>query len=167
MELIALRLIHVLGGMLWVGIGLFTTFFLAPALKDAGPAAAGQVMANLQKRGLYTILPIVAVLTMLSGLRLMWIVSGGDSHWFVHRVGHVYSISGASAILAFLISMIVARPAAVRMGKLSQAATSDGTTKERLAAEMQALQKRMTMSTMVAVVLLVIAAVGMSIARYM
>jgi uncharacterized membrane protein len=165
-ELIVLRLVHVLGGMFWVGSGLFTTFFLAPALKEAGPAA-GQLMAGLQKRRLYSVLPIVAVLTILSGLRLMWIVSAGDAHWFVHRVGHTYAVSGAFAIIAFVLSIVVARPAAVRMGKLSQSATSDGTTRERLAAELQSLQRRMTMSTMVAVVLLILAAAGMSIARYM
>lgn len=166
-ELILLRLIHVLGGIFWVGSGLFTAFFLAPALKAAGPAAAGVVMANLQKRKLYSALPLAAVLTMLSGIRLMMIVSAGDAHWFTHRSGHTYAISGAFGILAFVLSMIVARPAAVKMGKLSQAASSDGATKEALAAEMNALQRRMTMSTMAAVVLLILAAAGMSVARYM
>ncbi len=166
-ELIALRLIHILGGIFWVGSGLFTAFFLAPALKTAGPAAAGQVMAGLQKRKLYTALPLAAVLTMLSGLRLMMIVSAGNAHWFQHASGHMYAISGAMGILAFVLSMIVARPAAVKMGQLGQAATSDGATREKIADEMQSLQRRMTLSTLAAVVLLILAAAGMSIARYM
>jgi uncharacterized membrane protein len=166
-ELIALRLIHVLAGIFWVGSGLFTAFFLAPALKTAGPAAAGAVMTGLQKRSLYTVLPVSAVLTMLSGIRLMMIVSAGNAHWFQHRSGHTYSVSAAMGILAFILSMVVARPAAVKMGKLGQAAASDGASKQALAAEMQSLQRRMTMSTMVAVVLLILAAAGMAIARYM
>ena len=41
-EILVLRLVHVLGGMFWVGSGLFSTFFLLPALAGAGPAAAGR-----------------------------------------------------------------------------------------------------------------------------
>ena len=68
-------------------------------------------MGNFQKRRMMTVMPIVATLTILSGVRLMWIVSAGDSHWFVHRPGHTYAVSGALAILAFLIGLVVARPA--------------------------------------------------------
>ena len=34
-ELIVLRLVHILGGMIWVGTGIFNTFFLLPALGQA------------------------------------------------------------------------------------------------------------------------------------
>ena len=50
-ELLTLRLIHILGGIFWVGSMVFTTFFLAPVLRSS-PAMAGQVMAGLQKRRL-------------------------------------------------------------------------------------------------------------------
>lgn len=165
-ELLVLRLVHVLGGIFWVGSGLFTTFFLIPALTKAGPATAGPVMANLQQQKLYTVLPAVALLTILSGIRLMWILSGGDPHWFAHRAGHTYAASGALAIIAFILSIFVARPAAVRMGKLSQAAASDGASRALIATEVQALQRRMMLSTMTAVVMLILAASGMAIARY-
>ena len=101
-ELLVLRLIHILGGVYWVGAGLFSTFYLAPALKASGLAVVGAVMGHMQKRHMFTVMPVVAILTMLSGIRLMMIVSGGDSHWFVHRAGHTYSVSGALAIIAFV-----------------------------------------------------------------
>ena len=69
-ELVVLRLVHILGGIFWLGSGLFTTFFLIPALGRAGPAAAGPVMGALQQRRLFTVLPVVALLTILSGVRL-------------------------------------------------------------------------------------------------
>lgn len=166
-ELFLLRLIHILGGILWVGAGLFSTFFLAPAMKSAGPAAAGAIMANLQKRRMFTIMPIVATLTILSGARLMWIVSAGNSGWFASRPGHAYAISGAFAIIAFLTGLFVARPAMARAGRLAQTAASDGASKEMLAAEMAKLQKRAAASTGVATTFLIIAAAGMSIARYL
>ena len=47
---IALRLIHILSAIFWVGTLLFTTFYLFPATAKAGPAA-GPVMGNLRDRG--------------------------------------------------------------------------------------------------------------------
>lgn len=166
-ELFLLRLIHILGGMFWVGAGVFSTIFLAPAMKAAGPAIAGAVMSNLQKRRMFTFMPIVATLTILSGARLMWIVSAGDSQWFTHRIGHTYAISGALAIIAFLTGLFVGRPAMVKAGKLAQSAASDGASKERIAAEMATLQRRAGLATGIATIMLVISAAGMAIARYL
>ena len=166
-ELLLLRLIHILGGMFWVGAGVFSTIFLAPAMKAAGPAAAGAVMSNLQKRRMFTFMPIVATLTLLSGARLMWIVSAGDSRWFAHGPGHVYSISGALAIIAFLMGLFVGRPAMVKAGKLSQSAASDGATKDAIVAEIAKLQKRAALSTGLATILLLLATAGMAVARYL
>ena len=166
-ELLILRLIHILGGMLWVGAGIFSTLFLAPAMKAAGPAAAGALMGNLQKRGMFTFMPIVATLTILSGARLMWIASAGDAHWFTHPVGHTYALSGTLAIVAFLTGLFVGRPAMVKAGKLAQSAASDGASKERLASEIAKLQKRGALATGVATAMLVAASAGMAIARYL
>jgi uncharacterized membrane protein len=166
-ELIVLRLVHILGAILWLGSGLFTTYFLLPAMTKAGPAAAGPVMANLQQRRLYTVLPIVALLTILSGIRLMMIVSAGNPQWFASPMGRTYSISGAFAIVSFLTTIIIGRPATVRMGKLSQTPASGGASTEARAAEIRSLQKRVTWSTQTAIGLLILAAVGMAVARYM
>ena len=166
-ELIVLRLIHILGGLFWVGAGVFSTIFLAPAMEAAGPAAAGALMSNLQKRRMFTVMPIVATLTILSGARLMWIVSVGDAGWFTSPPGHAYAISGALAVLAFLMGLFIGRPAMVKAGHLAQRAASDGASKELLAAEIAKLQKRAAMATGVATTMLVIATAGMSIARYL
>ena len=158
-ELLVLRLIHILGGVYWVGAGLFSTFYLAPALKAAGPAAAGAVMSHMQKRHMFTVMPVVAVLTMLSGARLMMIVSAGDGDWFRHRAGHTYSVAAALAIIAFVMSLVVTRPAMVKAGKLAHSG-GDGAT-------IAALQRRAATATMIAVVFLILAVAGMAIARYL
>ena len=69
-ELILLRIIHVVGGVFWVGSALFNALFLFPALAQAGPAG-GQIVQGIQKRGMMVTLPTVAILTMLSGIRLI------------------------------------------------------------------------------------------------
>ena len=166
-ELIVLRLIHILGGILWLGSGVFTLFFLQPAMIKAGPGAAGPIMANLQQRRMFTILPIVALLTILSGIRIMMIVSAGSPQWFQSPMGSTFSISGALAILSFLTAILIARPATVRMGKLAQSAIPDGASKEARDAQIRSLQKRAAWSTQVAIGLLILAAAGMAVARYM
>jgi len=166
-ELIVLRLVHIVGGTFWVGSALFTFFFLMPTVMQAGPAVAGPVMGGLQQRKLMTWLPVVAILVILSGLRLMMIVSGGDAHWYQHRSGHVYSIAGALAIIAFLIGFTVNRPAMVKAGKLGQSAVSDAPTRAAIQEEIKRLQRRSYVGTMVVTWLLLASAAGMAVARYL
>lgn len=166
-ELIALRLIHVLGGIFWVGTGLFTAFFLLPVLKESGPAAA-QVMMGLQRRKLLTWLPLSAILTILSGARLLMITSNGFSGaYFATAPGKAYSVSAIMAVVGFVLSLIVSRPGTSRMSDLSSIAVSDEINRDRIKAEIAALQKRVTLSSTIAVLLLILSASGMAIARYL
>jgi uncharacterized membrane protein len=168
-ELIVLRLVHVLGGMFWVGAGLFNFMYLGPSLMAAGPAAAGPVMQTLRRRRLFVVLPTVAVLTLLSGLRLMMITSNGfEASYFRRGVGATFAAGGAAAILAFLIGIMVAMPAQKRMAALGpQIPTApDETTRGALQAEMARLQRRLGVVGPLVTGLLIAAAVAMAIARY-
>jgi hypothetical protein len=167
-EIIVLRLVHVLGGIFWLGSGLFTTFFLMPAFKRAGPAA-GPVLGALQQQRLFTVLPIVAVLTILSGLRLMWIMSAGFSAvYFASGTGRILAVSGALAIVGFLASLVIARPAMVRAGQLagSIGTMAAGAERDAAAARIAALQRRGAIASVIAVTTVVLAGAGMAIARY-
>lgn len=166
-ELIVLRLVHILGGIFWVGSGIFTSVFLVPALASSG-ATAGQVMGALQQRRLFTVLPIVAVLTILSGLRLMWLVSGGFAPgYFASATGGTFAASGAAAIVAFALSLLVARPAAVRAAGLGAAiaAAPDPSTRGRLEHQLASLRRLGAVASTIAVTLLVLGAAGMAVAR--
>ena len=167
-ELLVLRLVHILGGIFWLGSGVFTTFFLFPSMASAGPAA-GQIMLNLTKRRLFVFLPTVAVLTILSGVRLVMIASGGfQRDYFLLMSGKTYTLAGIAATVAFLLSLIVARPAAVRVGALAQLSTTAGPgDRDRIAAEMKALQARIKSSSIIAMLLLIFAGAGMAVARYL
>jgi hypothetical protein len=166
-ELLLLRLVHILGGIFWVGSGLFTAFFLMPVLGQAGSAAA-PVMIGLQKRRMMTIMPIVALLTILSGIRLMMVTSNGFSRdYFVLASGKTYAMSGILAIVSLLLGLIVARPAATRMMELSRMVASAETDRQRLGAEIRALQRRAAYSSTIAIALLLLSAAGMAVARYL
>ena len=165
-ELIVLRIVHVLSGIIWVGTAVFMGFFLGPALSTMGPAA-GQVMGGLQKRKFMIVLPTVAVLALLSGLRLMMIASGNfGPGYFQTSSGRTFAGAGVLAILAFLIGIVVNRPTMVKMGQLQQSMASDPVSKDAIAAEIKKLQNRMMFAGSVVTLLLIAAAVGMAVARY-
>jgi uncharacterized membrane protein len=166
-EILVLRLVHILGGIFWVGSGLFTTFFLMPALAASG-AAAGQVIAGLQQRRLHIVMPIVGLLTIASGLRLMWIKSAGFAPaYFDSGVGRAFAWSGAAAILSFLISVGVARPVTVRAMKLTASlASGPDSAREAITAQLAGLRRSAMVASIIAVALVVLAAAGMAIARY-
>jgi len=167
-ELIVLRVIHVVGGVFWVGTMLFNAFFLGPAMAMSGPAA-GSVAMNLQKRHFFTAMPVAAILTMLAGLRLMMITSSRFSgEFFGSPMGRTYSVSGTIAIIAFVYGMAVTRPSMAKVATLGQqAATADEPAREKLTAEIRAAQQRARQSTLVVALLLAVTAMGMSVARYL
>ena len=167
-ELLVLRIVHVLGGIFWLGSGLFTSFFLIPALGSLGPKAAGPVMGALQQRRLFTVLPVVAILTIVSGVRLLHIASAGFAPaYFDSRTGQTLLWSGVAAVIAFLLSLVVSRPAAIRLGQLSASlATIPEAERAGRSSEIERLRRRSSIASTVAMVLLVAAAVGMAVARY-
>jgi hypothetical protein len=166
-ELLLLRLIHIIGGIFWVGSGLFNAIFLLPVLGQVGPAAA-PVMVALQKRRMTTVLPIVALLTILSGIRLMMITSSGFSRsYFAMPSGKTYAVSGLLAVVSLLLGVIVSRPAAMRMMELSRMAASAETDRQRLGAEIRSLQRRAAYSSSIAIALILLSAAGMAVARYL
>ena len=166
-ELLVLRVVHILGGIFWVGSAMFMTLFLLPAIAKAGPNA-GSVLGALRARGLLGVLPVVALVTMASGVRLLWIISGGfAAAYFRSTTGHIYAGAGIAAIVSFLISLLVARPAAIRTGQLG--GTLAGATAEQRSAvmlEMERLRRRAAVANGIVLTLLGLAAAGMAVGRY-
>jgi uncharacterized membrane protein len=168
-EFLTLRLIHILGGIFWVGSLMYSSFFLVPVVRSS-PAIAGQVMAGLQRRRLFVVLPTVALLTMASGIRLLMITSAGFSDAYLSTIpGRTYSAGAVAAIVAFLLAVVVSRPAFVHVGKLSAslANTTDEGGKQRITAEIQRLNRRATVANTIVVVLLLFTAMSMATARYL
>ena len=168
-EIIVLRFVHVVGGIFWVGAILLNSLFIFPALMEAGPAAMGPVMAGLQRRKLMAILPVVAVLTILAGARLMSIAAAGsDGAYFQSRTGVTLVIGALAGIVSFLIGMFVGRPTGARMGQVgARMARATDVERPALAAEIAMLQRRSNVASKTVTVLLLVAAGTMAVARYL
>jgi len=165
----ALRLIHILGGVYWAGTIFFFVTFLEPSLSSLGPDG-GKVMIRFFERGYLKLLPIVAIVTILSGLWLLWIVSGGfDRAWTGSASGIALSTGGTIAIIGFAVGMAVMRPAAARIWDIARKLPqeTDETARNALMAEMGRLRSRSQFAVRVVFSLLVLAVGLMATARYL
>jgi len=167
--LVILRSLHVALGAYWAGVVIFTALYLEPSIRTAGPAG-GQVMGQLVARGHLTALPIIALVTILSGLDLLRRVSGGfDPAFMSSRMGMALSIGATSAIVAFAIGVLVMRSTTLKVMALAQAAmqTPEGPARDAQLAALAPLRRRATLSLRVVAVLLGITVTAMAVARYL
>ena len=152
--MIVLRFVHIGGGAMWVGMMAFMTFYLTPALNEVGPDA-GKVMQALQKQKIMIVMPVIALLTIISGAWMMMRLYAGPSDFAASRMGMALNVGALSAIIAFLIGIIVMRPLMMKSMK-----TTDP-------AEAQKLRARGAMLSQWVARLLMLALGAMAVARYL
>jgi hypothetical protein len=166
--IVLLRVVHVLCGVFWAGALMFVVTFLEPSIRASGPEGA-KVMRALIQRKYLNVIPILATLTVLSGLWLMWIVSSGfKGAWFASGPGATFTLGSVAGVVALMIGVHVLRPAVLRIGPLAQAAAEApaGADKDAKMAQVQVLRARAMRSGRWVAVLLAFAVVAMAIARY-
>ncbi len=157
---LVLRFLHVFFGALWVGMMTFGTFFLGPAAEEAGPDA-GKVMAGIMRRGAMVIMPLFALITLVSGFWLFSRLAGGNARaMMASPMGKAFGFGGAIALLAFIIGMGFARPVMMRAQRLASQVPTAG-------AEIQRLRRRANRLSLVVNVLLLLALAAMAVARYL
>ena len=166
--LVVLRLTHILGGVYWAGTMFFFVTFLEPSLRSLGPDG-GKVMIRFFERGYLKLLPIVAVVTMLSGLWMLWILSSGfDAAYLGSPLGMALSTGGTLAIVGFIVGMVVMRPAAAGIWDIARKLPQEPNEAARnaLMAEMGKLRARSVLAARVVFALLIGAVALMAVARY-
>ncbi len=164
-----LRLLHIVLGVFWAGTLIFLAVFLVPSVQDVGPDGA-KVMAALQRRRFLDVMPIVAALTILSGLWLYWRMSGGfNPAWVTSPVGLALGIGGLLALVAFGIGVGIMRPAALRAGALAELVSQspEGLDRSAQLSTVQRLRRRSAIAGRLVAALLAVATALMAVARYL
>lgn len=167
--IIILRLIHIFAGIVWVGAGFFMLFVLMPAVCQMGLEGRA-FMTSFGKHSRFDMLmPIASLLTTVAGLLLYYEVSDGfNADWMGSDGGIVLSIGVVAGLLAFGHGGAVTGPTSGKLAKLGEQMTArDVPPTEEQISEFQALQRKFVLHGQISMVLLVIAVVGMSAARYM
>jgi putative copper export protein len=87
---VIVHVLHVVSAATWLGAAIFVGWFLMPALIEAGPDG-GKVMNGVQRRGWVAVAPVIAVLTVVSGIYLYIPYMGSPS-----TMGSVLGAGGTS-----------------------------------------------------------------------
>lgn len=164
---VTLRLVHIVTGVFWAGTLIFFVTLLEPSIRASGPEG-GKVMMALMHRGYLTIVPVTAVLTIVSGLWMYWIVSGHfDPSFMRSRTGQILGAGAGLSIIALIVGLSVMRPAAVRIGSLAQRVpTLAESDHAGVMAEMDRLRSRARTAARIVATLLLLAVAAMAVARY-
>ena len=165
--IIILRLLHIGFGIFWAGSVFITALFIIPALKTSGPDGA-KFMQALNSKGYPIVMMIAALINIISGFLLIWVLSGGfEPIWFKSWYARTLTSGATMALIAFIIGFTINRPAAAKMNRIGQSIAKQGTgpTPEQMN-EMTALRNKIFSATNYIAVLLFFAIAGMSIFRY-
>jgi uncharacterized membrane protein len=164
---LVLRAAHVLFAAVWVGATVFTTFFLMPAIGEAGPAA-GPLMGALMRRKLPAFMAAIGGLAVLTGIYLLYrFTSGFNPSVSASPPARMFSIGGLAGIVALIIGGAIVSRSAKKMGELgARIATAPDSERGALAAQMVTHRQRATTFSRIVVVLQLIALVLMAIGHY-
>ncbi|CAG0937346.1 hypothetical protein TFLX_06271 [Thermoflexales bacterium] len=166
---LVLRLLHIFGGIFWVGASFMLVGFISPAVQASGQVG-GQVMQRLMTGSRFSsIFGLSAMVTMLAGVLLYWRVSGGlQLAWITTAPGLALTIGSLAGIAAGVIGGGVAGRTGEKIGQLNaQLGHNQGAPSEAQLSELQGLQQKMKRAQRLSVGLMIIAVVGMAIARYL
>ena len=152
------RLVHVVLGAFWVGAILFVAIFLEPSVRETGPES-GKVMGALTRRGFMPVMITVGTVTVLTGIYLLWWLSGGFQPGFMGSLsGVLLSTGGLVGILALGVGLFVSRPALLRMGQvMTRVDQAGGPPSEADQALLAGLRNRLRLGARLAGALLLLA----------
>lgn len=163
--MIALRLIHIFGGVFWVGSALLFFFFLEPAAKHT--ALEGTRFVNqLMKQGRLALwIGVATAATTISGILLyLKDAKGFQSGWITSTAGSQFTIGGVAGIIAFLLGSLIITPTTNRLVVLGEEIDKRGKATRKQKEELIRLQKLMTRVGKADLILLVAALALMIIA---
>ncbi len=166
--MVILRLLHILSGVFWVGAALMLTFFISPtvgATKEAGQSFMRHFMGNTKfNLAMWT----SAITAVIAGAILYWINSDGfTSAWTHSGPGLGFAIAAGFAYAGLIVGIFQNKNSNA-LAKLGGQVQSQGTPPSpEQAARLQSLNKALATGGMLNVTFLILATVGMAIARYL
>jgi uncharacterized membrane protein len=165
--LLLLRLLHIAGGIFWVGAAVTSLAFIEPAAHDLGDDGQKFMRQLTKRRRLPEFVTAAAVINLVAGGLLYWRASGGfQSGWVLTPMGIGFTIGATAAIVAAVIAVAFVLPALNQLEAAGQHATSGQPPGSDAAADLQRLERRLRVASLANVAMLTVAVVTMATARY-
>jgi len=167
--LILLRIVHIGSAMIWFGGAIIASFFLAPTAAALGKAGQPFMDHLMNRRRMGIFFPIVAALTILSGVALYWRDSAGlQAAWISSPTGLAFTIGGLAAIAAFIGGAVLVGPSVAEQTAVqNELAGGDGVPTEAQGQRLERAGRRMQLASRIDAPLLLIAGLTMAVARYL
>lgn len=162
---LVLRLVHIVGGIFWVGAALLMNFFIGPTLRATGDAGKQFIGHFLVRTRFVMTMNISVIVTAIAGF---WLY-GIDSRWFTSPWMHSGAGTGFSIGAFFgFIGLITGFMNGNNNRKMAQlGAQIQGQPTPEQGAAMAAVQKQQAWVVPVNSYTLLLSALLMSIARYL
>ena len=161
---LVIRVIHVLLGVFWAGATFFIALYLEPSVRATGPAG-GAVMGELTRRGYPKALSLIALLTVLTGLWLLWSRSGHFASGYMGTpAGMLLSTGMLTGLLALGVGVHMVKPVVGQLGAVGERIAASGappTAEDQ--AEIQRLQGKVRTRVRIAAWLLLLTLVTMAL----
>lgn len=159
-----LRIIHIVGGVFWVGGTLMMTFFIGPtvgAIGESGQKFVSHLVNNLKFSNR---MAIASGATVLAGFIMYALDARAGSAWLRSSFAIGLGIGAIFALIGFISGILIGRTikAMVQLGgQIQGKPSSDQMTR------LQELSKRQSTYSVIATISLVLATVFMAISRYL
>lgn len=161
--MLLLRLLHIAGGVFWVGAAVTAFAFVEPAAHDLGNDGQRYMTQLTKRRRLPQFVTAAAVVNLIAGGLLYWRVSGGfRAGWILSPMGMGFTIGAIAALVAAVVAVAYILPT---LKGLEAAAHGDPPPRQPPAG-VEALERRLRRASIANVLLLTVAVVTMATARY-
>ncbi|MCK6579108.1 MAG: hypothetical protein L6Q98_13500 [Anaerolineae bacterium] len=164
--LVVLRLLHIVFSFLWFGLGITATLYILPAAVSSGASGMRFARNLLTRTPFGRMMPIVSGVTTLAGL-LLYLV-GSPSHFSL--LGNIVLGIGAVAGLAATVHGGAMTGRATREFAMALATTvpeGDAAIPANALSNLNALAAKLMEHQRISTILMVIALLGMGLARYL
>ncbi len=158
-ELIVLRILHILPGIVWVGAALYLTLVLEPKLRSLGNEIERDVLQAISKLNSLWI-TLSAIITIVVGFVLISRTPGREfDQLFDNGWGMAIGIGLVTSLLAFFLSgWVGVRTAKLRRALLDETAADSSA--------LQSIRSQIAFGSRINAVLVVVAVGTMASARF-
>ena len=164
---LTLRVAHVLVSAIWIGATVFISILLMPVIEGSGPIG-GQIMANLERKGMTKFFASIGGTAVLTGIYLYWHFTGGfDPTVSRSNAGMAFGVGGVAGLVALIIGgAVIGRSSRKVLAIMGQVANASEAQKGPLLQEANALRGKMKTFGTLVLLLQVIALVLMALGHY-
>ena len=165
--MIVLRLIHIFGGVFWVGASFLVVGYVAPSVQAAGDAGRAFMSQFAVKSSFSIAMAVAGTLTMLSGLLMYWEIFGFRVDALESGQAVALTIGGLAGIVALIVGFAFQfRSIGIMKGIAKEIGASGGPPSPEQQALMAHQGERVALGGRITVVFMTIALIGMATAQY-